>query len=230
MDKNLGAKLAALRKERGLSQKDLAARLRLLGLDVSNQAISKWEKGMTQPSAGQFLTLCRALEVEDIAASFLGGGSGLCRGLNEAGCRKLREYADLLRASGLFAREEPRGQGRTLPLYSLAVSAGTGQFLDSSDYTAVEVGGDVPLTADFGVRVAGDSMEPRYQDGQTVWIHSQPVLNSGDVGIFLYDGNAYLKMLLSDGQDVRLHSFNSAYPDIVVRSFGELRVLGKAVV
>ena len=33
---------------------------------------------------------------------------------------------------------------RSLPRYSLAVSAGTGQFLDGEDYEMVEVGQEVP--------------------------------------------------------------------------------------
>lgn len=82
---------------------------------------------------------------------------------------------------------------RTLPLYSLAVSAGTGQFLDGEDYEMVEVGQEVPEGSNFGVRVAGDSMEPEFHDGQTVWVRQQRSLMTGDIGIFLYDGSAYLK-------------------------------------
>lgn len=228
MNDTLGTTLTALRKSRGLSQKELAARLALLGVEVSNQAISKWEKGATQPSAGQFLALCRVLEVEDIAGQFLGGEYGLLRELNETGRRKVAEYADILRASGLFVPEKER-TGRILPLYSMAVSAGTGQFLDSSDYASVEVDESVPASADFGVRVAGDSMSPRYENGETVWVHSQQVLSPGEVGIFLYDDEVYLKMLLSDEKGLRLHSLNRVYSDIAIRSFAELRVLGKAV-
>lgn len=84
-----------------------------------------------------------------------------------------------------------------LPLYSLAVSAGTGQFLDSEDYDMTEVGPEVPDGANFGVRVAGDSMEPRFHDGQTVWVSQQHSLMTGEIGIFLYDGCAYLKQLVA---------------------------------
>ncbi len=223
-----GSKLALLRRSRGLSQKELAQRLQSVGVDITNQAVSKWEKGATQPNATQFLAICRILDVDDIAAEFTGCSSGILRGLDNMGRKKVAEYADILRASGLF-EEKTAGKRRILPLYSMAVSAGTGQFLDNSDYTDVEVGDEVPFSADFGVRVAGDSMEPRYHDGQTVWIHSQPVLNSGDTGVFLYDDNAYLKQLVNDGSGVRLRSFNRLYPDIEIRSFSQLRVLGKAV-
>ena len=226
---DLGEKLTALRRRAKLSQRDLAQRLALYGVEVTNQAVSKWETGLTQPSAEQFLALCRALDVENISAEFLGRRSALLRELNEEGARKVREYADLLRASGLYTPRETDRE-RVLPLYTLAVSAGTGQFLDSEDFENVTVGAETPETADYGVRVAGDSMEPRYRDGQTVWVQYRRSLRSGEIGVFLYDGNAYLKQLLVDEQGVRLHSLNPAYADLRVNSEGDLRVLGKAVV
>lgn len=226
---DLGERLTALRRRAGLSQRALAERLAAYGVDVTNQAVSKWETGLTQPNAEQFLALCRALDVENIAAEFLGRRSGLLRELNEAGVGKVREYADLLRASGLYApRAEVRE--RVLPLYSLAVSAGTGQFLDSEDFENVTVGAETPETADYGVRVAGDSMEPRYRDGQTVWVQYRRSLHSGEIGVFLYDGCAYLKQLLADGHGLRLHSLNPAYADLPIQRAEDLRVLGKAVV
>ena len=229
MNESFGEKLSLLRKQAGLSQKELAERLGKFDIAVSNQAVSKWEKGLTLPNAEQFLALCRVLDVDDISGEFLGKRSRLTRGLNEAGRKKLSEFADILRASGLFCEADETRPRRLLPLYSMAVSAGTGQFLDSSDYTPVEAGDDVPESADFGVRVAGDSMEPRYRDGQTVWIQSRNVLSSGETGIFLYDDNVYLKQLISDRDGVRLHSLNRVYGDIEIKPGQELRVLGKAV-
>ena len=226
---NLGDKLTSLRRRAGLSQKALAERLARYGVTVSNQAVSKWETGLTQPNAEQFLALCRALDAENITAEFFGRRSGMLRDLNDAGVRKLRESADLLRASGLFALPPEENAERVLPLYSLAVSAGTGQFLDSDDFESVIVGADVPDAADYGVRVAGNSMEPRYADGQTVWVQYRRTLRSGEIGVFLYDDNAYLKQLIVDERGIRLHSLNPDYSDIPVRSAGELRILGRVV-
>ena len=59
-----GEILAQCRKQRGLNQAELAEKLTALGCEVSNQAVSKWEKDMTLPSARQFLTLCDVLEIE----------------------------------------------------------------------------------------------------------------------------------------------------------------------
>ena len=118
---------------------------------------------------------------------------------------------------------------RVLPLYDLAVSAGTGQFLSDSSYELVDVEENVSDHADFGVRVAGDSMEPRYPDGSIVWVHRCETLDAGEVGVFVYNGCAYLKTLIWNGGTACLRSMNSAYADICVRADDALFVLGKAL-
>lgn len=229
MASNIGAKLAQIRKDKNISQKELAKRLCTIGISVTNQAISKWEKGSTQPNADQFLALCKSLEVDDISLHFLGEESSLLHGLNADGIQKISEYADVLRASGMYTAKLPKPAGRILPLYSMAVSAGTGQFLDSSDYENVEVGEEVSEKASFGVRVTGDSMMPQFQDGQIVWLHQQQTLQDGEVGVFLYDGDAYLKKLSASNGKARLISLNPSYAPIEINEFATLRVLGKVL-
>lgn len=229
MYKSFGKTLSDLRRARGLNQQALAAALQREGISVSNQAISKWENDATLPNALQFLALCRTLEVDDIAGTFSENGGGLLSGLNAEGHRRAMEYIDLLRESRRYRLEPVPAEVRTLPLYTLAVSAGTGQFLDGEAYELQEAGSDVPAQASFGVRVAGDSMEPAYHDGQTVWVRQQPTLERGEIGVFLYDGSAYLKQLGGAGSRVWLHSLNPKYPDLEVSDALPLRVLGKVV-
>ena len=232
MKMKFGAIIASRRRELGLNQVELASRLTARGLSVSNQAVSKWENGLTLPNAKQFLILCQTLEIDDIRGVFTGGGEGLLRGLDKDGRRKALDYSQLLRDSGRYAlrpREEEPARLRSLPLYSLAVSAGTGQFLDGEDYEMVEVGAEVPEGANFGVRVAGDSMEPQYHDGQTIWVRQQRSLMTGDIGIFLYDGSAYLKQLVARESSMALHSLNPKYEDIIISPELPLRVLGKVM-
>lgn len=162
MSNSIGEILNSKRRELGFSQAELASALAIDGIEVTNQAISKWETGSTLPNARQFLALCRALEIDDISGTFDGGSrDGLLAGLNTVGRKKALDYIELLRDSGRYGLQPEPVKTRMLPLYSLAVSAGTGQFLDSEDYDMTEVGPEVPDGANFGVRVAGDSMEPR---------------------------------------------------------------------
>ncbi|MBQ8217849.1 MAG: LexA family transcriptional regulator [Oscillospiraceae bacterium] len=227
---DIGKTIAKLRKEVGLSQAELAVRLSMLGVDVTNQAVSKWESGSSQPNARQFIILCAALGVEDVLGEFTKGKYGAYAGLDSEGRRKLAEYKSLLISSGRYSiKKAPPHPVRTLPLYSLAVSAGTGQFLDGENYEMVEVGEEVPEGANFGVRVAGDSMEPEYHDGQIVWVRQQRSLMTGETGIFLYDGCAYLKRLVAREDRMALRSLNPAYSDILISPELPLRVLGKVL-
>ncbi|MBQ3211653.1 MAG: LexA family transcriptional regulator [Oscillospiraceae bacterium] len=227
---DIGKTIAKLRKEAGLSQAELAVRLSMLGVDVTNQAVSKWESGSSVPNARQFIILCAALGVEDVLGEFTKGKYGAYAGLDSEGRRKLAEYKSLLISSGRYSiKKAPPHPVRTLPLYSLAVSAGTGQFLDGENYEMVEVGAEVPEGANFGVRVAGDSMEPEYHDGQIVWVRQQRSLMTGETGIFLYDGCAYLKRLAAREDRMALRSLNPAYADILISPELPLRVLGKVL-
>lgn len=228
---DIGKTIAAARREMGLNQAQLAARLTMLGVNVTNQAVCKWENGASLPNARQFMVLCAALGIDDVLGEFTDGKYGAYAGLNADGRRKLIEYKTLLIDSGRYSprREMECAVVRTLPLYSLAVSAGTGQFLDGENYEMVEVGAEVPDGSNFGVRVAGDSMEPRYHNGQIIWVRQQRSLMTGEIGIFLYDGCAYLKELVAGDETLALHSLNPQYDDIIISPELPLRVLGKVL-
>lgn len=60
---------------------------------------------------------------------------------------------------------------RQIKLFDIPVSAGAGRFLDSDAYELIDIGSEVPDSADFGLRISGNSMEPEYIDGQIVWVH-----------------------------------------------------------
>ncbi len=53
-----GEKLSAARKSKGFSQEELAAKI-----EVSRQAVSKWENGTAQPETANILKLCEVLEI-----------------------------------------------------------------------------------------------------------------------------------------------------------------------
>lgn len=231
MYENFGEIITRRRKELDMNQSDIARAMSDLGFPVTNQAVSKWENELTTPSAKQFLALCEILKISDIQGEFSEGKQGLLRGIDRTGRQKIEEYIQLLRESGRYSIRKPAviTKIRTLPLYTIPVSAGTGQFLDSDDYELAEVGSEVPENANFGVRVSGNSMEPRFHDGQNVWIHQQRSIMTGEIGIFLYDGNAYLKQLMAGEGGMVLHSLNPEYSDIVISTELPLRVLGKVV-
>lgn len=114
-------------------------------------------------------------------------------------------------------------------LYTLPVSAGTGNFLDSDDYIEVDRDNTIPKKADFGVKISGDSMEPRFTNGQTVWIEQTSSLEDGEIGIFLLDGNAYCKKLQNNKKGIFLVSLNKKYNPIPIKEYDSLKIFGRVV-
>ena len=107
---------------------------------------------------------------------------------------KVLEYTRLLEKSSDYRMGEviPINVIRERKVYYEAVSAGNGSFLDSEDYEMYS-SADIPEKADFGVYISGDSMEPLYHNRELIWIEQTEWLENGEIGIFYFDGNAYVK-------------------------------------
>jgi len=114
---------------------------------------------------------------------------------------------------------------RTLRLYDISVSAGVGNYLDDDSYELIEADNTVSRSADYAVRVSGDSMEPRFVDKQIIFIHEQPTLENGEIGIFSLNNEVYLKKL----EQGCLISLNPVYAPIMINESDDIRVLGKVV-
>ena len=190
----IGKRIASERASQHLSRPELGRLLKQVGIDVVPEAIRLWETGDNVPNAYQLLAICAVFGIDDVLLNF---DSTFIPQLNEDGQKKVREYVDDLAASGKYRVEQPALQEIVfidMPVSNLMVSAGTGSFLDEGSFEMVSFPKEmVPAGADFGVRVRGDSMEPVYHDGQIVWVQKCNQLRPGEVGVFLYDGEGYLK-------------------------------------
>ncbi|MBR1660522.1 MAG: helix-turn-helix domain-containing protein [Oscillospiraceae bacterium] len=231
----LGRTLKAVRKAKRLSQHTLRQRLEQHGVSVQIGAISKWETGETIPNAYQFLALCRVLGFEDVMEPLGWEPNPDKLALNEAGLARLAEYRKDLIASGRYRpsrRETAEIRYVDMPVSLLPVSAGTGAFLDEQNFEAVSFPEAlIPRGAEFGVRVSGDSMEPVYHDGQIVWVKRCDALRPGEVGIFLYDGDGYIKVYSEDAAARRpvLISYNKRYAPISVQPDSGFYIAGRVL-
>jgi len=226
--------LAQLRKECGLTQPEVAGFMtKRLEKPCTVKTISRWETGVAMPPAEQFLLLCELYEVGDIQTTFR-GLAGQYRGfakLNRLGKSRVEEYITVLAGSPLFAdAQDDREDDLTKPrrvvrLYNIPASAGTGSFLDSDDYEDFDVDSIVPVETDFAIKVSGDSMMPRFVDGQIVFIKEQQTLDTGDIGLFALDGDSYIKQL-GHGE---LLSLNRVYRPIQIHEYASFHIFGKVV-
>lgn len=111
--------------------------------------------------------------------------------------------------------------------YDHAASAGTGQYLNDVQVETIEL--PVDYDADFVIPVYGDSMEPEYHSGDYVFVKLSVELTDGDIGVFEYYGDAYIKQLLINADGAFLHSLNSKYEDIPIDRDSDFRIIGEVV-
>jgi SOS-response transcriptional repressor LexA len=226
---NLSRKLAELRGLCGLNQQAVCVKMTEKGLPLKVYTLSRWETGHLLPDMKQFLALCEIYRVDDVMQTFTGVQAvreSLLAGLNYTGQLHARKYIDFLRGEAMFTDTlNHETAKRVLPLYELPVSAGTGEFLDSDAFAEMDVDDTVPEDAAFAVRISGDSMLPRFVDGQIIFIKPQEFLELGEIGIFSLNGDAYCKKYGGNA----LLSLNRAYEPIVLREWDELRIFGKVL-
>ncbi|MBK5243704.1 MAG: LexA family transcriptional regulator [Eubacteriaceae bacterium] len=116
------------------------------------------------------------------------------------------------------------------PIYLLPVSAGTGQFLDGEDFEMIPYPSDfIPKGSNFGVRVSGDSMEPQLHEGDTVFIQRSKEIESGNIGVFILNGEAFIKKMIGDMDGCYLVSLNQKYKPIKIRESDNLKTIGKVL-
>ena len=241
----LGQNIARIRQQRGLSRPQLAEKL---GMTLGG--VSAWEYGRTRPDLGSLKRLCEALGVS--SDELLGVEGGFCLSPKErellASFRSLPQneqgYVEgLIRlmlgqgenaqaqaeeaASAPARTRRPRRQIRSFPLSPLSMCAGEGIYLSDGGQgeTIRLVACEELKNCDEVVRISGDSMEPRFHDGDLALVQHTQSLSEGEVGVFVIDGEGMIKIYGRDG----LHPLNPAYPVIHPSEYSEVRCFGRVL-
>jgi len=251
----IGQRIMVARKKAGLSRPAFSELLSKFGLSIKGNGILRWENGTVIPNAYQLVAVCHALHIEDGISYFTGAPSKVneindALELDQAGLKKLEDYKADLSASGRYRRkkvERIKERYIEMPVSTLPVSAGTGEFLEEGNFDLIRYpASQVPERAEFGIRVTGDSMEPVYHDQQIVWVQTCHSLRVGEVGIFVYDGEGYMKeygeqeadeefrmMFSDDNGNVPMQpvliSFNEAYAPRIVNPHGGFKIIGRVL-
>ena len=111
--------------------------------------------------------------------------------------------------------------------YDHPASAGTGQYLNEVQIETIQL--PVKVDADFVCPIYGDSMEPDYKSGDYVFVKLSVDLPNSAVGVFDYEGEAYIKQLIIEKDKAYLRSFNKKYKDILINSDSDFRIIGEVV-
>ena len=228
-----GATIRQYRIHAGISQTELS---RLLGLGCST--VSNWENGISRPDLDNLRALCSYLRMPPARLLSLPGSVPMPAEEREllAAYRGLPDDRKRLARALLatMAEDAAAAQAEAAP----PVRSGA-KVLRLADYVRASVlelgaaaGAGVPLTdtvggearyirrtpeaeqADVLIRVVGNSMEPRFHNGNYLLVRYAKELRPGEVGIFVADGEGLVKEYREDG----LHSINPAY---ATRHFGD---------
>lgn len=111
--------------------------------------------------------------------------------------------------------------------YYHSTSAGTGIFIMGNEAVDQIPIPDTPeySDVDYAINVSGDSMEPEFKDGDTALVSHKTELHYGDIGIFIVDGDAYIKEYGKKG----LISHNPKYGVIKISEYNNIVCMGKVI-
>lgn len=208
--------------DRHLTLSEFADRMTRLGIKTSYQQAYRWKKGTTLPNALQLIGICNVLRIDNVPKK-----------LSEDVCQKIMNEKEskqnkIVSISSAVEKEDKISH-RQLPVILQKASAGYGQYVDDADIEMVYVKESVPENAGFGIHVSGDSMEPRFHNGDLVWVEKKDTLNSGEIGVFYLDGNIYIKRLEYGSSSPCLKSLNRRYKPIPIKETSVFTVWGKVL-
>lgn len=120
-----------------------------------------------------------------------------------------------------------------IPVFE-SVSAGFGAYASSEiiDYIPVVINNSYDVDDMIAIKVKGDSMFPKIEDGDIIVVRRQTSVDSGDIAVVLLDGDEGLvKKVVYGSTWIELQSINEDYP---VQRFEDaevtrLRVVGKVM-
>ncbi|EUL01579.1 LexA family transcriptional regulator, partial [Staphylococcus aureus] len=92
-------------------------------------------------------------------------------------------------------------------------SAGIGERLYNEPISKEFVRGYVPAH-DIALKVNGDSMEPLFKNGQIIFIEKSHTIKDGQIGVFIINGDAYVKKVYVEDNRLTLVSLNKKYKDL----------------
>ena len=234
----IGQKIKDFRKLAGMTQTDLAQRL-----ETTKQTISRYEKGDRKPGQDTLFELTDIFKVSiddffppittTAPNSLIEQISDKVVQLTEPNQKNVLRYSSELldkQNTVTYSKNtvnELQATYHTYNYYDQPASAGTGQYLNDVKVETIEL--PIEVDADFVVPIYGDSMEPEYHSGDYVFVKLSVDLSDGDIGVFAYNGEAYIKQLRITDQGAYLHSLNPDYDNIPITADTDFRTIGQVV-
>lgn len=246
---DLGVKIKEYRIKKGITQAELAKLI-----DTTMQNVSQYERGIRKPKIETLQKIAAALDVDvysiadwDTASQMLENdinSNVLNPPITSQEMDIIKKYR-ALDAHGkdvvlyILDREYERATAETrhfeelqsptisIDYYRLPVSAGTGTIDPGNGEhdTLTVLSNRYTASADYVVRVQGDSMRPRFSSGDLLLVRKTDTVDFGEIGVFSVDGRSYIKQ----AGCAELISLNPSYGPISLDSaavYPQGRVIG----
>lgn len=200
MTNNMGTIIKKRREQLGISQEQLA---NILGYK-SRSSINKIELNHTDLPQSKIVALAKALSV---TPAYLMGWEEL---------------------------EQPTPKSNGYPTVRIPVlgdvAAGV-PILAQQDIIGYEdIPADMAKTGEyFGLKIKGDSMEPKIHDNDIVIVKSMSNAENNDIVIAMINNEAVCKRLVKYTNSLVLRSLNSNYDDIELHPDDDIHILGVVI-
>lgn len=181
-------RIRELRIAKGMNQEKLAD---MLG--ITKQAVSQYERGVRKPDIPTIEALC---DIFNVSADYLIGKDDVT--------------VRIVGKEGLKRLDAPHGV--RIPVFNrVAAGIPIDAIEDIVDWE--EIPEDMASTGEFfGLRIKGDSMQPRIAEGDVVIVRQQPDAETGDIVIVRINGDtATCKRLVKYASGISLISLNPMY-------------------
>ena len=197
-------RLSEIIESTGASYSTLASQL-----NVSKSTVAAWRVGERVPKLSTINTIAQTL---DISVAWLCGESDI----------KTRYEGNLLHTSPLKPIES-LGIHRIPVLGKIA--AGTPIY---DEYVNVHI--DSTIEADFALEIEGNSMYPKFLDGDTLYVREHSTLDyDGQILVIAIDDEITLKKVYKKQEGILLVSLNPEYEPMFYSKTHTFRILGLPV-
>lgn len=180
-------KLKQLRAEKKLTQEEFAKAIK-----VSKGAVAMWETGKRTPDTEMLMTISQFFRT---TVDELIGNS--------------RDIPEPSNISAVI----PSNKIYQIPVFE-TVSAGFGAHAEENviDYLPIVIENPYDAPDMLGIKVNGNSMYPKIENGDIIIVRKQESVDSGDIAVVMIDGEeGVVKKVLYGDDWIELHSFNPEY-------------------
>jgi repressor LexA len=196
----IGDRIKAVRKNMGIKQSELAKIL-----SISPSTIGMYEQNRREPDIDTIIRLSKCLGV---SVEYLLGFSGKSRAA-------LSEPDHVLLSVTEYLSDEESNKhssGVKIPVYGkVAAGIPIEAITDIEDYE--EISEALAASGEYvALKIHGDSMEPKFSEGDVVIVRLQPTIENGEIAVVMVNGDeATCKKVKRTPEGILLISTNPDY-------------------